>query len=66
MEILALFANRYIRHGLTIVSGYLVHKGVVDAETAGQTVDVVTNFGIATILGAASIVLSKLSDKLKF
>lgn len=65
MEIIALFANRYVRHALTVVSGYLVARGVVDAETAGATVETVTNFTIATGLGAVALFFSKLSDKLK-
>lgn len=65
MDFISLFANRYIRHTLTVVSGYLVGKGVVDAETAGATVEVVTNFTIATGLGAVALFFSKLSDKMK-
>lgn len=65
MDFITLFANRYIRHTLTAVSGYLVAKGVVDAETAGATVETVTNFTIATGLGAVALFFSKLSDKLK-
>lgn len=66
MELIALFANRYIRHSLTVVAGYLVHKGVIDAETAGSTVEQITTFSVAAALGAVSLILSKASDKLKF
>lgn len=65
MNVITLFANRYVRHTLTAVSGYLVAKGVIDTETAGATVEAVTNFTIASGLGAVALFFSKLSDKLK-
>lgn len=57
--------NRYVRHTLTAAAGYLVHKGVVDAELAGATVEVAVSFVSAAALGWGAILFSKVSDKLK-
>ena len=56
--------NRYVRHTLTFASGYLVSKGIVDGEVAGITVDVLSNFLLASITGGFAIFASKVSDKL--
>lgn len=59
------FINRYVRHSLSAVAGFLVAKGLVDAETAGATVETVVTFAGVVASGGLSIILSKISDRLK-
>lgn len=59
------FINRYVRHTLSAAAGYLVAKGVVDAETAGATVETVVTFAGVIASGGLAILLSKISDKLR-
>ena len=65
MNFFDLLTTKFVRRSLLVVTGYLVHKGAIDADTAGQTVEAITNFAVAVGTGVTSLVLSKLSEKLK-
>lgn len=58
------FFNRYVRHGLSVVGGILIAKGV-DAEAVNQTADAIVNLSGAIATVGLSIITSYISDKIK-
>lgn len=56
--------NRYVRHGLSVVGGILIAKGV-DAEAVNQTTDAVVNLSGAVATVGMSLIMSYISDKIK-
>jgi len=57
------FIESFLRAGLQIFVGWLIAKGIVDAESASAFVDAAVAFGGAIVLGIGSLIWSILSKK---
>lgn len=58
-----IFIDNFIRAGLQIFVGWLIAKGLVDAQSAAAFVDAAVAFGGAIVLGIGSLVWSIISKK---
>jgi hypothetical protein len=60
---MTVFIESFLRAGLQIFVGWLIAKGIVDAESASAFVDAAVAFGGAIVLGIGSLIWSIISKK---